>query len=126
MVVVLFAAVVMVSKCGEKTGALYYAASALQTNHHTKRKKMSPTYRKPTPYEISEFTEIKKWRVRHPGTGENIVETCSFAEIERRWFEGFNLPFIADINESFESANDRMKRYYEIEFDSRKEMRSAV
>ncbi len=82
--------------------------------------------RAPTESEIKEFTRVRKWRVRHPGTSEIIYERCSFAEIEYRYFEGFNIMSrvnLFGVVEPFEKAHARIRRYYELDYEYRREMR---
>lgn len=71
--------------------------------------------------EENEYDKIFQWKIRNLD-GLIITVTGSFAEIEYKYFEGFNLPFKIDSFgniEPFEVAYKRMKDYYKTPYKDR-------
>lgn len=75
-----------------------------------------------------EFTEVAQWNISHPGGGSEISETCSFVEIEYKYFEGFNIPIklINGVPEPFDVAYQRVRRYLQLDFETKHQLRNKI
>jgi hypothetical protein len=76
-----------------------------------------------------EFTKYHRWRMLISDSHKANFVTGTFADIEYKYFEGYNIPYKINwlgITEPFESAYDRMKRYYKLTYDERKSLRSKM
>lgn len=78
--------------------------------------------------EIKEYATPCLWMIKGDQSNDPIVEFNSFAEIEHKYFEGYNLPYLIikenEKLEPFEKACDRMKKYYKLSFETRKLLRN--
>jgi hypothetical protein len=70
-----------------------------------------------------EFTEKCLWYFGYvDDNGDKCYEENTFVEIERKYFEGFNLPrkIVNGKMESFDDSYNRMKRWYGLSYNERR------
>jgi len=61
-----------------------------------------------------EFLTPKRWKIRHPGTGEIFHFVGTFKEVMTKWFEGWNVPFLitdGKTDEDFSASYSRISEF---------------
>ena len=79
--------------------------------------------------EFEEYLETAEWDCRlEDDEGRPCLFRGSFVEAMWKWFEGYNVPIkmVGGKREPFKSAYKRVKKYYSIDWETRKKLRKEL